>query len=140
MLGPLKLHLILISLLALSRHEIGGPLDLFDPVSKTWSSTDAILEESEIAGPSPRSVHGFVRLYGEPMWAGKEALALLFMGEGVGAPVELGHDGAGKVSLQMVNSDQDYSFNLISSSSQTCTYCCARHRVSTRSVKPFLGL
>jgi hypothetical protein len=50
-----------------------------------------------------RSVHGFVPIplqktvqVDEETY---EAVALLFMGEGVAAPPELGHSGAGKVSV-----------------------------------------
>lgn len=83
------------------RHELDGPLDVFDPQSSTWTSHATHIEglESSSKQPPKRSVHGFVPFHGQVNIGGKKAVALMFMGEGEGAPKELGHDGAGKVSL-----------------------------------------
>lgn len=82
-------------------HELGGPLDIYDPTSGEWTSHEVIIE-GEDKQPSKRSVHGFVpfkskeKSYVEVNNEQKEIVAILFMGEGEGAPAELGHDGAGK--------------------------------------------
>ena len=81
-------------------HELGGPLDIFDPSNRTWSSHDAKIHGTNDQPPK-RSVHALLPLHHDAhitldgqTW---HAVALLFMGEGEGAPKELGHDGAGKV-------------------------------------------
>ncbi|EPQ29386.1 uncharacterized protein PFL1_03141 [Pseudozyma flocculosa PF-1] len=103
-------------------HEVGGPLDVFDPKSNAWSSHDAKVE-GEGVEPSKRSVHGFVELFGDRKVATgggeeKQALAVMFMGEGEGAPKELGHDGAGKflsdAYLLLRSKSGAYSFQRLS--------------------------
>ncbi|UZJ55577.1 hypothetical protein CBS101457_004897 [Exobasidium rhododendri] len=80
-------------------HELGGPLDVFDPVTQRWTSYETKMEGSS-SEPAKRSVHGLVPYYGthrtSTAQGTKEVVAIMFMGEGVGAPAELGHDGAGK--------------------------------------------
>ncbi|KAK0553603.1 hypothetical protein OC846_002444 [Tilletia horrida] len=83
-----------------SGEELGGPLDIFDPSSNEWTSYPVHLSTAE-QEPPKRSVHGFVPFKTAPALslAGGEqtrVLAVLFFGEGEGAPKELGHDGAGK--------------------------------------------
>ena len=72
--------------------ELGG-LDVYDPSAGRWES---VKEEGE--QPEMRSVAGFEAV--ESARAGGErVVAVLFLGEREGAPAELGHDGAGAVSL-----------------------------------------
>lgn len=84
-------------------HELGGPLDLFEPASRTWTSHDVPVEGKAGAEPPKRSVHGFVPYCAKrkAFIAEKDVVAVMFMGEGEGAPKSLGHDGAGKVSMPL---------------------------------------
>lgn len=77
--------------------ELDG-LDVFDPASQTWTSVEAQVEGGG-EGPAKRSVQAFVGLDGLLEWDGKRVVAVMAMGEREGAPAELGHDGAGFVSL-----------------------------------------
>lgn len=81
--------------------ELGGPLDIFNPAKSTWSSHDIMLEGSK-SEPSRRSVHGLIPIRKlrsiKSENEEKEAVAIMFMGEAEGAPADLGHDEAGKVS------------------------------------------
>ncbi|KAL9941046.1 hypothetical protein V8E36_000534 [Tilletia maclaganii] len=83
------------------REEIGGPLDIYDPAKDRWSSYPATLHGDADQEPPKRSVHGLVSFPTAPSFElghdqRPRVLALLFFGEGQGAPKELGHDGAGK--------------------------------------------
>lgn len=85
----------------LSSYELGGPLDVYDVQTNVWTSHAAPLKDAD-GEPRKRSVHGFVPLPpGFSRSADQAAIALLFFGEGEGAPAELGHNGAGKVSCYM---------------------------------------
>jgi Galactose oxidase, central domain len=80
-----------------SGYEIGGNLDVYDTKLEKWSSYD-LSQNGEV--PKPRSVHAFVPV--NLMWEDSEQLvALLLFGELDPAPVELGHDGAGKFSNEV---------------------------------------
>ncbi|PWN92607.1 hypothetical protein FA10DRAFT_137 [Acaromyces ingoldii] len=70
-------------------NELGGPLDIFDPVQGEWTSHSASVEGGE-ADPRKRSVHGFVPIT---------------------PPLRLGHDGAGKFLSDyyiLLQSEQGY--------------------------------
>ncbi|PWN54465.1 hypothetical protein IE53DRAFT_365462 [Violaceomyces palustris] len=106
--------------------EIGGPLDIFDPLKSSWSS-HKVLIEGTLQEPPKRSVHGFVPFKSAKKFVTdkgeeKEGVAVLFMGEGQGAPAELGHDGAGKfledIYILLHSSDSDeYTFLKVEPSS-----------------------
>jgi hypothetical protein len=68
--------------------EIGGTLDIYDTVTQKWKSVDLGAD-----APEARSVHALV-----PYTTSSDPslVALLFFGERDPAPVELGHNGAGK--------------------------------------------
>jgi len=68
-------------------HELGGPLDVFNLDTKSWTS-------EEITGPDKRSVHSLVPIDG-PEYGDKKVAAIMTLGEREGAPAELGHNGAG---------------------------------------------
>lgn len=67
-------------------YELGARLDIYDPSTEEWTCT-------EIQGPEARSVHALM-----PYACANDAsiVALMFFGERDPAPVELGHNGAGK--------------------------------------------
>jgi hypothetical protein len=77
-----------------SGYEIGGNLDVYDTQLEKWSSYD-LSKNGEV--PKARSVHALipVNLTGKGL---ERVIALLLFGELDPAPVELGHDGAGKFS------------------------------------------
>lgn len=83
---------------------------MYDPSTQKWQSFKAEIESGHQSGdvePPKRSVHilapfsvkgnkqPVLEIGGEK----KEVVAVLGMGEGTGAAKELGHDGAGKVSI-----------------------------------------
>ncbi|MCR2848190.1 hypothetical protein KN825_16835, partial [Weizmannia coagulans] len=81
----------------------GGPLEIYNPKTKKWSSHNAYIEGQPGIEPAKRSVHGLVQYVGRNATINiekqeKQVVAIMFMGEGEGAPKEVGHDGAGKVS------------------------------------------
>ena len=82
-------------------YELGGPLDIFNTVTGKWESHPSAIEGSS-EEPAKRSVHGLVAFPApksvETGSGRKDVVAIMFLGEGTGAPAELGHDGAGKVS------------------------------------------
>lgn len=100
--------------------EIGGPLDVFDPLNEKWESFQVELErqagsKTSEKEPPKRSVHVLVPFAvkgdKQPLLKAngveKEVVGVLGLGEGVGAPKELGHDGAGKVS-HMTRQTEDF--------------------------------
>jgi len=70
-------------------YELAGPLDIYDIAKNKWESVTPSGKET----PSARSVHG---LLGLPNREKSDLVAVMFCGEGVPAPKELGHDGAGR--------------------------------------------
>jgi hypothetical protein len=80
-----------------SGYEIGGNLDVYDTQLNKWSSYD-LSKNGEV--PKARSVHALiaVNLTGKGL---ESVIALLLFGELDPAPVELGHDGAGKFSNEV---------------------------------------
>lgn len=69
-------------------YEIGSTLDVYNTAAKEWTT----LELGDSA-PEARSVHALVPFTSA---ADPSLVALMFFGERDPAPVELGHDGAGK--------------------------------------------
>lgn len=67
-------------------------LDTYHPPSDTWS-TISFPATTTAQAPGARSVHALVP-YTTPL--DTQCIALMFFGERDPAPVELGHDGAGK--------------------------------------------
>jgi len=81
-------------------HELGGPLDVFDPITKNWTSEEIAIETGS-NGPDKRSVHSLVPIDG-PSYADKKIVAVMTQGEREAAPAELGHNGAGFVSFPIL--------------------------------------
>ncbi|PWN39460.1 hypothetical protein IE81DRAFT_24529 [Ceraceosorus guamensis] len=116
-------------------YELGGPLDIFDIKSATWTSSEVPL--LDISGqPYKRSVHGLVpypsgaESISHSTFGEAKAVAIMFMGEGEGAPKELGHDGAGKFL--------DDVYALLRSSSEPSTFAWLRiePKVANSSIAP----
>lgn len=81
-------------------HELGGPLDVFDPLTKCWTSEEINVEAGHNS-PDNRSVHSFIPIDG-PEYEDKKVVAVMAYGEREAAPAELGHNGAGFVSIPML--------------------------------------
>ena len=78
-------------------YEIGGNLDVYDTHLNQWAEYD-LSKNGEV--PAARSVHALIPVNS----TGKDlerVIALLLFGELDPAPVELGHDGAGKFSNEV---------------------------------------
>ncbi|GHJ85953.1 hypothetical protein NliqN6_2355 [Naganishia liquefaciens] len=67
-------------------YELGDTLDIYDPTTAQWTSTS-------VPGPEARSVHALVPYTSS---TDPHLVALMLFGERDPAPVELGHNGAGK--------------------------------------------
>lgn len=70
------------------KSELGGSLDIFDPVKNTWS-TKAYIADG-VSGPIARSVATVL-----PVFANEKALLVTLFGES--DPSSFGHQGAGKM-------------------------------------------
>jgi hypothetical protein len=92
-LAPYSAHYLL-RFGGFSGYEIGGDLDVYDTQLDKWFSYD-LSKNGEV--PKARSVHALITvdLTGNDL---ERVVALLLFGELDPAPVELGHDGAGKFS------------------------------------------
>lgn len=79
-------------------YELGCPLDIFDTSTGTWKSLEEVSVKGGVEGPQRRSVHSLVAIDG-PRYGSAKVVAVMTHGEREAAPAELGHNGAGYVSL-----------------------------------------
>ncbi|KAJ9123410.1 hypothetical protein QFC22_001612 [Naganishia vaughanmartiniae] len=76
-------------------HELGSSLDVYDPSQRIWS-TLAFPPNSD-STPEARSVHALIPFsFQSTISKAGNIVALMLFGERDPAPVELGHNGAGK--------------------------------------------
>ncbi|KAJ9107311.1 hypothetical protein QFC21_000761 [Naganishia friedmannii] len=76
-------------------HELGSSLDVYDPSSRSWSTLS--LPPTSDSTPEPRSVHALIPFPSSSTTRESgDIVALMLFGERDPAPVELGHNGAGK--------------------------------------------
>lgn len=92
-------------------YELGGPLDIFDTRSGTWESLEDVSVKGGVEGPQKRSVHSLVAIDG-PRYGFDKVVAVMTHGEREAAPAELGHNGAGYVSL-LIDSSIKHQLKLI---------------------------